>query len=191
MRDGRNGGGDFASTLTRGKLEGWVKVRIAGQTDWKWLRMCVSAGTITSAARSSTNVVPIVSSNPLQIPGHNPQRSSHLAPKKRRISGLFSRDQPNDLPERPTISLYVASWRMGRKRLLLTFETVTQAFAVYPERPNLISSRPLIKLEGTYGDEEMCTSTGCREGWILLVPGGSRKILRWLIGEHAPCAKPS
>ena len=148
--------------------------------------MCLSAGSITNAARSSTDVSSINSKSP--ISGHN-RHSSYTASKKNRISGLFSRDKTSDLPERANISLYIAPRGKDKRKALLTFDGVTQSFAVYPERPKLISSSALIKLEGTYGDEDMCANMKHREGWMLLMPDleGARSVsgemLKWLIGE--------
>jgi CCR4-NOT transcriptional complex subunit CAF120 len=190
LNDGRN----TTSALTHGRLEGWVRVRIAGQTGWKKLWMCISAGTLMDATRSTTDVASISSKSPLS-PGHTARRPSYVAPKKNRISGLFSRDKSSDLPERATISLYDVPRGKDKKKPLLTFEAVTQAFAVYPERPKLISSSTLIKLEGTYGDEDMCAKMKRREGWMLLMPDleGARSVsgemLKWLVGKHAPFAQ--
>jgi len=187
-----NDGRSTPSTLTRGRLEGWVRVRISGQTGWKRLWMCVSAGAITNATRSSTDVASTGSKSP-EIPGHVSRNSTHIAPKKNRISGLFSREKPSDLPERASISLYAAPRGKEKKKPLLTLEALTQAFAVYPERPKLISSSTLIKLEGKYGDEAMCANMRRREGWMLVMPDleGARSVsgemLKWLIGEYAPC----
>lgn len=154
--------------------------------------MCVSAGTATNATRSSTDVASISSKSP-QIPGQTARHSSYLPPKKYRISGIFSREKTSDLPERANVSLYGAPRGKDKKKPLLTFDAVTQAFAVYPERPKLISSSTLIKLEGTYGDEDMCANMKHREGWMLLMPdlecarSVSGEMLKWLIGEYAPC----
>lgn len=153
--------------------------------------MSVSAGTFTNATRSSIDVASINSKSP-QIPGQT-TRHSYVTPKKNRISSLFSRERSIDLPERATVSLYAAPRGKDKKKPLLTFDSVTQAFAVYPERPKLISSSTLIKLEGTYGDEDMCANMKHREGWMLLMPDleGARSVsgemLKWLIGEHVPC----
>ena len=154
--------------------------------------MCVSAGMITDATRSSADLASI-SSGSSQNPGHDPRHSSQVTPKKRGFFGFFSREKSIDPPERANISLHKTSRGKDRKRPLLTFKAVTQAFAVYPERPKLISSSVLIKLEGTYGDEEMCKGVEPREGWMLLTPdlegAGSAEMLRWLIGEHVPSDK--
>ena len=154
--------------------------------------MCVSAGMTMNAARSSIDVASISSKSP-QTPGQPVRHSSYVSPKKYRISGLFSREKPIDLPERAIITLYGVPRGKDKKKPLFTFDTVTQAFAVYPERPKLISSSTLIKLEGTYGDEEMCANMKLREGWLLLMPDleGARSVsgemLKWLIGKRVPC----
>ena len=183
------GGMIAPSTLVHGRLEGWVSVRAAGQTGWKRLWMCVSVGMITTDV--FTDVGSIGSKSPM-IPGNRPRHSAYTRSKRSRISGLFSRDKPDDLPERATISLYVAPRGKDKRKALLTFDTVTQAFAVYPERANLIGSSALAKLEGTYGDGDMCAHMKRREGWMLLMPDleGARSVswemLKWLTGECDP-----
>lgn len=131
--------------------------------------MRVSAGTNTDATRS------------------------YVTPKSNRISGLFTRERTDDFPEPANISLYVAPRGKDKKKPLLTLITVTQAFAMYPEQPKLVSSSALIKLEGTYGGEDACANMGNREGWMLLMPDSegaqsvSKGMLKWLIGERSPC----
>ena len=142
-----------------------------------------------NAARSSTDVASINSKSPHN--SGNPSRpSSYVSPKRNRISGFFSRDKSSDLPERANICLYPAPRAKDKKKPLLTFDTLTQAFAVYPERPKLINSSTLIKLEGTYGNEDVCGNMRNREGWMLVMPDleGARSVsgemLKWLIGER-------
>lgn len=68
-------------------------------------------------------------------------------------------------------------------------QDVTQAFAVYPERPELINKSTLIKIEGQFANEELAREMINREGWILVMPdleGGNNQVgemLRWIIGE--------
>lgn len=95
---------------------------------------------------------------------------------------------------------------------LLTLPIVSQVFAVYPERPELISRSTLFKIEGCFGDEEGPGGPGSmrkREGWVLVMPqvdghapggtgGGAgavgpaggpgglspaAEMLKWIIGE--------
>ena len=123
-------------------MEGWVRIRIAGQTDWKRLWMLVTAG-----ERPGHPDHPSISSVP----------ESPNAPRKRRMSHLFSRDKTpaQPIPTRPMIQLFLSSKPKDKKKPLLTMRGVSQAFAVYPERPELISRSTLMKLEGQLGDEEM------------------------------------
>ena len=170
INDGRN----VPSTLTDGRLEGWVRVKTSHRhREWKRLWMCVSAGTITKAI------------------AQNLERDTWDSPytTKRGISGLFSRDKSSVPPEQANIFLYDGRrWKYSKP--VFKFNAVTQAFAVYPERPELINSRPLIKLEGTHREEIRGAVT---EGWMQLMPdsegAGIEKMLRWLICERAPFAE--
>ena len=151
--------------------------------------MCVSAGTVTVDTRSSTDVTSVNSKTPM-IPA--PSSRNLSSTRKPSIANLFSRDKTQDLPERANISLYATSRGKDKKKPLITFDAVTQAFVVYPERPELISRSVLIKLEGTYGDGDMCSDMRYREGWMQLMPdlegvrSVSGEMLKWLIGEHVP-----
>ncbi len=68
---------------------------------------------------------------------------------------------------------------------------VSQVFAVYPERPELITRSTLIKIEGFLGDDELAGEWRSREGWLLLMPEvetgklASLEMLKWLIGKGA------
>jgi hypothetical protein len=138
--------------------------------------MCISAGRVTSALR----------------PEHDTWDSPYIAPKKRGISGLLSQDKPTG---ESIISLY--DGQPGKySRPVFKFKAVTQAFAVYPNQPELISSRTLIKLQGTYRKEGILFLTEDEEygSEMLLMPdlegGGIEEMLRWLIGGHVAFAEP-
>jgi CCR4-NOT transcriptional complex subunit CAF120 len=138
--------------------------------------MCISAGRVTSALR----------------PEHNTWDPPYIAPKKRGISSFFSQDKPT---VESIISLY--DDQPGKySRPVFKFKAVTQAFAVYPNQPELISSRTLIKLQGTYREEGVIFVSNPEEyeSQMLLVPdlegAGVQEMLRWLIGGHVAFAKP-
>lgn len=87
--------------------------------------------------------------------------------------------------------MYTGMKPKERKKPLLTMTNVSQVFAVYPERPELIPKSTLIKVEGTFGDEELAVSMKSREGWILIMPSmeqlgpngtQSSEMLKWVIG---------
>ena len=165
------------STLVRGRREGWVRIRIAGQTDWKHLWMVVTSGPTQEG-----------SGGPPQ-PGTPPDPPQH----KRRIS-FFGRDNNQTQPQsaEPLITFHLSPKPKDRKRPFLTLRDVTQAFAVYPERPELINKSTLMKIEGTIGDEEVAMTMRKREGWILIMPEleagvlQANETIRWLIGTVVP-----
>jgi len=76
-----------------------------------------------------------------------------------------------------------------RKKPFLSLRDVTQAFAVYPERPELINKSTLMKIEGAIGDEEVAGAMRKREGWILVMPElevgvpQANETIRWLSGK--------
>ncbi|KAG6813944.1 hypothetical protein H0H92_005199 [Tricholoma furcatifolium] len=172
---------DLLSTLVRGRLEGWVRIRIAGQTDWKRLWMIISAGSESvHSERSAPGVGGI---------GGVPTPNQSL-PRKKRISNIFSRENAPALPPKPIVSLYASQRPKDLKKPLLTFKDVSQAFAVYPERPELISRSTLIKLEGKFGEEELAAGMKAREGWMLVMPelepsmGQAEGMMKWIVAFH-------
>ena len=170
-------GRSVPTSLVGGRLEGWVLIRIAGQTDWKRLWMVIAAGEHPGHSEH-----PSISSRP----------ESPSEPRKRRMSNLFSREKnpahPTP-PSRPTIQLFPSPKPKDKKKPLLTMHAVSQAFAVYPERPELISRSTLMKLEGKLGDEDMAGVLKMREAWLLIMPeleGANTRaseMLKWIISE--------
>lgn len=160
------------TTLVRGKMEGWARIRIAGQTDWKRVWLSVQEGT-------EGNDKP-VTANTLAPPS--------ATIKKKRIS-LFSRDSgaQNGLAPKPIIAMFTSPKAKDRKKPIMTVFNVTQAFGVYPERPELISRSTLIKVEGTFGDDDIAAGLREREGWVLIMPelegtGQAAEMLKWIVG---------
>lgn len=180
---------DAPSELNKGRLEGWVRIRIAGQTDWKKLYMVISSASNGAAL------------NPELSRTHSRTGDRSTSPTtqrgSRRISTLFSRDNNTNgggagqLPLKPTITLYSGNKPKERKSVVLTIREVTQAFAVYPERPELINVSPLIKLEGQLGEEITAGGMRNREAWTMVMPeiegkashAQAGEMLKWVIGE--------
>ncbi|TDL25788.1 hypothetical protein BD410DRAFT_826381 [Rickenella mellea] len=169
---------DPRSPLMRGKLEGWVKIRLAGQTDWKRLWLVIQAATAghTNGDTSSIGT------------GETP-----ASPRKNRMSALFgsrSHSPPPTTPTKALLTLFTSAKPKDKKKPLLSMSDFTQVFAVYPERPELISRSTLIKLEGMMGDEEVAGGMKGREGWLLIMPEteagklGSLEMLKWLVAFH-------
>ncbi|THV07320.1 hypothetical protein K435DRAFT_959906 [Dendrothele bispora CBS 962.96] len=174
---------DIPTTLIRGRLEGWVRIRVAGQTDWKLVWMVISTG-----SDGAPDELGRVTSN-----GGAPHQTGGRPNTMKRMSNLFGRDhspQRNAGPSKPMITMYAGQKPRDRKKPILTMSDVTQAFAVYPERPELIQRSTLIKVEGTMGEEEIAGSMRTREGWLLVMPqlegnlSPAAEMLKWVIAFH-------
>ena len=154
-------------------MEGWARIRIAGQTDWKRVWIAVQEGT---------------EGNDKPVPA-NTLAPTTATMKKKRVS-LFSRDSGarNDLFPKPVIAMYASPRAKDRKKPIMTMWDVTQAFGVYPERPELISRSTLMKVEGTFGDDDIAANLRLREGWVFIMPEiegheQATEMLKWIVGE--------
>jgi CCR4-NOT transcriptional complex subunit CAF120 len=113
-------------------------------------------------------------------------------PKNKKRTSIFGGREPAGAsgPIKPKLSLFTSPKPKDRKKAYLTLTQVTQAFAVYPERPELIPRSTLMKIEGLMGDEQAAGGMRSREGWWLVMPdmesgiNVSAELLRWILGEH-------
>ncbi|TDL23533.1 hypothetical protein BD410DRAFT_721168 [Rickenella mellea] len=158
------------SPLQRGRMEGWVRIRLACHVEWKRVWLVVQSN-IVSASKDS----------------------SAAGQRKNPMSILFPRTRTAPpLPTKSQLTFYSTSKPKDTKKAILTFTDLTQAFAVYPEKPELITRSSLIKLEGTIGEEDFAGEMKGREGWVLVMVGlGSNPeeqktghTLKWLTGIH-------
>jgi CCR4-NOT transcriptional complex subunit CAF120 len=163
-----NNGRNTPSTLTDGILEGWVRINIySGWQGWQRVWMCVAAGTVAKDVAPSSQ--------------YSTRSSSYTA----------SRGKSNGPPRKARVFFYKDQRRGDDMRPVVELSGITAAFAVYPEWPEPIGTRALIKLRG-----DCCrggTERSTYNDLILLSPDleGSRikGMLRWLIGERVPFAK--
>jgi CCR4-NOT transcriptional complex subunit CAF120 len=174
-----------ATRLIRGKLEGQVKVRVAGKTEWRPVWAVVSAAS-TGGGGSRIGV----------SEDSRPQSPPNSGSVSKRVSALFNRNSTasdasvqSQAPQTASITFYLSQKGKDRKKPLLTIRNVSQAFAVYPERPELINHSTLIKVEGLIGDEDTAGALKSREGWIYIVPemvepgrSGLKEMLKWITG---------
>lgn len=154
-------------------------MRVSGSTEWQRLWVVVS---LLTPSNISVDM------------GRPSSPSSSM--KKNRMSGFFggkSSNASSSALQVPTIAMYPSNKAKDKKRMMYTATRVTQAFAVYPERPEVITQSTLFKVEATVKDEAAYSSTVHRgdphEGYILMIPEvepgrpGSTEMLRWLVGE--------
>jgi CCR4-NOT transcriptional complex subunit CAF120 len=158
-------------------MEGWVQIRLAGQTDWKRYYMVVSAGQESSELARSPSIISVSPT----APRHN-----------KRISNLFQRDSHTTagglLPRHPLLELFHGNKAKDKRIPVLTMREVTQAFSVYPERPEMINVSTLLKLEGLLGDESAAGGMKSRAAWMMVMPetegrSPSGEMLKWVMGE--------
>ena len=134
----------------------------------------------------------VVSSGRLPDSPAGPPRPSSPQ-RKRRISSLFGREenQSQQRSKPPVVSFYLSQKPKDRKKAFLTLQDVTQAFAVYPERPELINKSTLMKIEGKIGRDDAAMNMRGREGWVLVMPElevgvpQANETIRWLIGTQS------
>lgn len=163
-------------------MEGWAEVRVGGTTEWQRVWFVVSAmgsgsidaGRPASSSGSGTGTI-----------------------KRNRMSSIFSKGpsyNATNQSAQPTITLYTGEKAKDRKRAKYTLTNVTQAFAVYPERPEIIQSSTLFKVEATVQDEEIKQNENERrpsqDRYLLVMPEtdparpGSTEMLKWLVGQY-------
>ena len=131
----------------------------------------------------------VSSGQPPESPGLPPPGSLREPQRKKRISSIFGQEkhQPRQ-QSKPMVAFYLSPKPKDRKRAFLSLQEVTQAFAVYPERPELINKSTLMKIEGKIGREGAAMNMGGREGWLLVMPEleagvpQANETIRWLIG---------
>jgi CCR4-NOT transcriptional complex subunit CAF120 len=110
--------------------------------------------------------------------------------KSKRVSTLLSHHEsakPSGV-KKPTISIYESDKPKDMKKAAVSMTLVKQAFAVFPERPELINHSTLIKVEGRIGDEHTAGVMKGQEGWLLIMPetdsgcNPTAEMLRWIVG---------
>jgi CCR4-NOT transcriptional complex subunit CAF120 len=84
--------------------------------------------------------------------------------------------------------IYNGNKAKDRKMPVLTLRDITQVFAMYPERPEMMTVSTLMKLEGLLGDESAAGGMRSREAWMMVMPESddkspSKTMLKWIMGE--------
>ena len=179
-----NTAADAPTTLIDRKLEGWARVRLSGQTEWHKVWLVVQAGVADyDPDRQSPPAPSPAPATPIAIP---------VTTKKKRISNIFSlQTTSTNLPSVPArlLSMHDSpKAKQKKKPPLFSMSTVCQAYAVYPERPELIEASSLIKVAGA--------AAGFKDAWdnwrgkgedafVLILPdGGSAEMLKWIVALH-------
>lgn len=197
-----NGGGKVRN------MEGWLKVRLPGDTEWRRLWCQLSdGGAIATAYELAHGGREEGVSN---AGGENSIRSGKDEKRKSRRSSLFGfaglnkfgkdkddaasqdghnggldRSQSVSLASGPPVARFYE--KKGAKRPLASLTNVYYVAAIYPESKMMIDNSTLFKVEGTFlegvdgGDGPFKRG---REGFMLGMAeeGGSAKMIGWLLG---------
>ncbi|WVQ63247.1 uncharacterized protein L199_001398 [Kwoniella botswanensis] len=153
----QSGGREPKSDLVKGRMEGWVRVRVMGGTDWKRLYVVLS------------------------VPGSD-EASKDDEKKGRRRSFFGMGDKEKDQPvQEPNTGVAMATFynepRTAKNKTsvtpVLTITNVTQCYSVFPERLEVMSSSNLCKVVGRVSGDMVTIEGRLRDsGWALLMPEG-------------------
>ncbi|WWC65133.1 uncharacterized protein I303_107747 [Kwoniella dejecticola CBS 10117] len=151
----QGGGREPPNDLVRGRMEGWVRVRVMGGTEWKRLYVVLS------------------------LPGSD-ETSKDEEKKGRRRSFFGIGDKEKDQPvQEPNTGVAMATFynepRTAKNKTsvtpVLTITNVTQAYAVFPERLEVMTQSNLFKVVGRVSGEMVTAEGRLRDsGWALLMP---------------------
>ncbi|ORX41110.1 hypothetical protein BD324DRAFT_42831 [Kockovaella imperatae] len=171
------------SQLVRGRMEGWVRVRVMGGTDWKRLWVVLSTPDVgkddlqekKNRRRSLFGIGDSKDKDPVQEPNTGERMASFY---------LEQRTQRNQTSNTP----------------VLTITNVSQAYAVFPERLEVMSQSNLMKVVGRINGDLVTIEGRLRDsGWALIMPeapdavSGSPSqssasplsdMMRWVTGFH-------
>ncbi|KAK4058448.1 hypothetical protein OIO90_000607 [Microbotryomycetes sp. JL221] len=165
----------LSSASSKGKFEGWLKIRLPGDTEWRRLWTCVQRG---------TNI-----GTPLPEQAKKNKRSSLLS------FGKKSETLPTieGLPGNGTFSTvaFYADKPSKKEQPLCIAQHLFYAAAIYPESEKLINRATLFKIEGTF----LNPNDGFKTGWgvggraekqgyalLMLEEGDYMGMLEWIVG---------
>ncbi|PWY97087.1 hypothetical protein BCV70DRAFT_196166 [Testicularia cyperi] len=177
------------SPLIKGKMEGWVKARFMGTTEWKKVWMVLTDHKPDesefgakkkfwklggSGDRSSVMSISSVSNNAPGAPG---------------ADGAADLPPPPGGNGAPGVASFFESKKA--KKPFATLIYAAHAFAVYPSRPELVEGSSLLKVEGVFPASTVLSATHRvrTTGWVMLMPeleasgskGANAEMMKWII----------
>ncbi|WVW80918.1 hypothetical protein I302_102909 [Kwoniella bestiolae CBS 10118] len=153
----QSGGREPKSDLVKGRMEGWVRVRVMGGTDWKRLYVVLS------------------------LPGSDEaSKDDEKKGRRRSFFGMGDKEKDQTVQE-PNTGVAMATFynepRTPKNKTsvtpVLTITNVTQCYSVFPERLEVMSQSNLCKVVGRVSGEMVTIEGRLRDsGWALLMPEG-------------------
>lgn len=180
-----------------GRMEGSVKARFMGSTEWKkcWLVLADSGAEATAQAandgRSETGSVKS-NRNSFWSRLKAGDRSSILgSPSVPSLAdtGLSQIEPPPGSNGAPGLAYFYESKKAKKPFATLAF--AAHAFAVYPSRPELVEGSSLFKVEGAFPLSDIVSATNRKRqsGWVMIMPeidsssnkGANAEMMKWCI----------
>lgn len=190
------------SPLVKGKLEGWVKVRVMGGTEWKRLWLVLTKGSDPADKSSDKKRRSFFGlggggggggSDGGPAPGIASSTSAgNLAGTLQTIASAVFFHMPPPKPSKGG-----SSRQSIGAAPVLTITYVSQAYAVFPEHLEVVTSSNLLKIVGNIsGDMVVVEGRPRMSGWAMIMPEREEEsappptgppimdMLRWLVGFH-------
>lgn len=173
-REPKTGWSGYDGGLTgKGKLEGWLKARLPGDTEWRKVWAVVNHGIGSNASVTTKKV----------------RRSSILSFGRKPAEAPPILDLPGD-GALSTIAFY-SDKPIKQIQPICIAQHVFYAAAIYPESDKLVDISSLFKIEGTF----LNASNGYKGGWgvggraekqafalLMLDEGDAMAMLEWIVG---------
>ncbi|CAO1618736.1 unnamed protein product [Sympodiomycopsis kandeliae] len=199
----------IASPLAKGKMEGWVKARFMGSTEWKkcWLVLTRDKPEEASGAKKfwqklggagDRSSILSISSKDSHTPASPAQRGSPAAngnnnslSRVTSVTGFPDMEAPPGNNGATGVAQFFASKKDKKPMSTLVFAAHT--FAVYPSRPELVEGSSLFKVEGAFPQSQVLSATNRirQSGWVMIMPeldavsgskGANAEMMKWIIG---------
>lgn len=183
----------------QGKMEGWVKARFMGSTEWRkcWLVLSdrgaegASQGNAQNDHKSETGSVTSNRNSfwsKLKAGDRGSLIGSPSAPALA-DTGVKDIDVPPGSNGAPGLACFYDTKKS--KKPFATMAYASQAFAVYPSRPELVEGSSLFKVEGAFPLSGFVSATNKirQSGWVMIMPeldsgsnkGANAEMMKWCI----------
>ncbi|PWN29433.1 hypothetical protein BDZ90DRAFT_277711 [Jaminaea rosea] len=189
----------IASPVSKGKMEGWVKARFMGSTEWKkcWLVLSKDkneASSGQSVTRRFWNKIGGAGDRSSILSMASTSDKDPTAPTTpgRTLSNTgegLAMEPPPGSNNAPGIAQFYTSKK--DKKPFATMLFAAHAFAVYPSRPELVEGSSLFKVEGAFPLSQVLSATHRirQTGWVMIMPeleagsrGANAEMMKWVIG---------
>lgn len=187
----------IVSPLAKGKMEGWVKARFMGSTEWRkcWLVLTKDKPEEGSGvgkklwhklggAGDRSSILSIGSSTPSSPNASGPQRVASTSG----TGPAPDIEPPPGNNGAPGVAQFFESKK--HKKPFATMVYGAHAFAVYPSRPELVEGSSLFKVEGAFPQSQVLSATNRirQTGWVMVMPeleagsrGANAEMMKWVI----------